>query len=175
MAQIKDLTINIGPIEQVVLYTGIRIFSQPEPPAVPCRKVTLAFNMAFSEGEIGLQYRLAATLFANDRPEDDEDDGIATPFYSFLENEGLTELSNLTAEDRGFTIFPRTYQSIRATAISIPKQIFKYIRTETLNEDPKIDFSGFPRPRINFHKDELLARVVLSQVAEVKSEPAHLR
>lgn len=57
----------------------------------------------------------------------------------------------------------------------MPREIFKYVKEELLNEDPKVDFTGFPHnPRIIPHKDELLARVTLSQVAEVKSVPAAL-
>jgi len=175
MAQIQNLAITVGPIENVVLESGLRLPGQPAPAPVPCRKISLRFNMAFSPGELGLTYRLSATLYANDRSEDDLDDGIFTPFYSFSEDAGLTEISNLTASDRRLILFPKTYQTVQVTDVNMPREIFKYVKEELLNEDPKVDFTGFPHnPRIIPHKDELLARVTLSQVAEVKSVPAAL-
>jgi hypothetical protein len=175
MAQIQNLKITIGDsIENVVLDTAIRLPGQPPAPAVPCRKVTLKFDMIFSEGEIGLNYRLSAILYANDRAGDDLDDGVS--FLPFSEDVGLTTIQNLTATDRRWSLFSSSYETVPVTSTRTPKEIIKYVRQAALDEDPKVDFyrPPHPRPWIVAHNDELLARVTISHVAEEKSVPATL-
>lgn len=176
MAQIQNLIITVNDlIENVVLDTAIRFPGQPPAPAVPCRKVKLNFDMVFSEGEIGLNYRLTAILYANDRAGDDLDDGVS--FLPFSEDVGLTTIQNFTATGRRWNFFPSSYETVPVTSTRIPKEIIKYVSITALDEDPKVDFNGGPpRPRPWFvaHKDELLVRVTISHVAEKKSDPATL-
>jgi len=173
MAQIQNLTINVGELENRRLDTSLRLPGQPPAPDVPCHKVTLNFVMNFSPGEIGLTYRLGAILYANDRQEDDSDESSFV-FLPLSENGGLTELANLTASAPNHILFPRSFQTIEVTATSMPQEISRYVLADTLNEDPAVDTTGRPPFRLTPHKDELLARVSLSQVAEVKSVPEPL-
>lgn len=174
MAKIKDLTMTVGNIES--LPDGrIRIQGSPIPPNNDYRKVTLNFVMEFGASEIGLKYRLYATLFANDRQIDDVDDGVSISLGAG-ENVGLTKIIDLTELGRPLNFFNNTYFDVDVNNVSMPLSIGKYVLNEKLNEDSNIDIinPGSPPFRLRHHKDELLARVTLATVAETTSRPTAL-
>lgn len=168
MAQITNLNIAIGAVEN--LSFGISLPPAPPPPLRKYKRVTLNFVMTFSPQEVGLTYRLSAQLFANDNAMDDIDDGRTF----FGENGGLTKISDFQQNDR-WNLFPKSYKEIIVTSTSMPYTISEYVLRDSLNEDTAFGFVPSPTgPKPVSHKDELLARVLLSQVAEIKSTPEAL-
>jgi hypothetical protein len=172
MAQITNLTISIGGLESRILGFPVSLGT----PATPqnCRRVTLNFLMTFSPQEVGLTYRLYALLFANDNKPEDTDDGTY-PFI-FGEDVGLTKIAEL-GTNIGWSIFPKSYINLTVTNVSMPYTISDYVLEKALNEDDLVNIRpmgpGNP-PLVYEHKDELLARIILSQVAEIKSIPQPL-
>lgn len=130
MAKVKDVTLQIS--------SGS---------ADDKRKVTVAYKLVFTAGEVGKKYQVVIGLVGEDKPGDDEPApffAIAQPFYTF-----------------GFGLFHTKFTTITAQAGEQSFAESRELDRATLNEDPGVLTKVVaPGSVIQIpHPDEVYARV----------------
>ena len=170
MAQVTNVILEIGATN-VGPERNFPAFPPSPADTREYRLVTVRATLNFTPQENGLPFKLYAALYATDNPSEDTDSFAESPFL-FREDAGVTELGNLTRDNRFIVFAPKEYQNITVTATTMPISFSKHLLLKTLNEDEDLTVSNFPNPpRTIYLQDELFARVWLTTVGQ--SEVTH--